>query len=152
MNSVMAVLPFVFGLLAACGIGFYLISLWSARCFLRAERPPLGFAPPVSILKPLCGTDPGRTLGSKLEALGISTEFMAGVLTARQIEGGVHFALGSTLACTRAALDAIGGLGSLVDYLADDFELGARISAAGFRVELADTIVENHIPDYSFRD
>src|SRR5437762_6516912 len=60
MNSLMAVLPFVFGLLAACGIGFYLISLWSVRSFLRAERPPLGFAPPVSILQPLRGTDPDQ--------------------------------------------------------------------------------------------
>ena len=77
---------------------------------------------------------------------------MAGVLTARQLEGGVHFALGSTLACTRSALASIGGLETLIDYLADDFELGARISAAGFRVEIADTVVENHIPDYSLRD
>lgn len=93
---------------------------------------------------------PGATIGSKLEALGISTEFMAGVLTARFLEGGVHFALGSTLAFSRASLAAIGGLETLVDYLADDFELGARISAAGFKVVIAGTVVENHIPDYSF--
>jgi ceramide glucosyltransferase len=95
---------------------------------------------------------PGRTLGSRLEALGISTEFMAGVLTARYIEKGVHFALGSTLAFPRSVLANIGGLETLVDYLADDFELGARISAAGFRVELADTVVENHISDYTFAE
>jgi ceramide glucosyltransferase len=108
--------------------------------------------PKVGMVTALYRPVPRRTLGSKLEALGISTEFMAGVLTARHVEGGVHFALGSTLAFPRPALEAIGGLETLVDYLADDFELGARISAAGSRVEIADTVVENHIPDYSFHE
>jgi ceramide glucosyltransferase len=92
-----------------------------------------------------------NTLGSRLESLGISTDFIAGVLAARQIEGGIHFALGSTLAMSRTALDAIGGLRPLVDYLADDFELGYRIAKAGYEVVLADIVVETHLPAYSFR-
>jgi len=50
------------------------------------------------------------TLWARLEALGISTDFMAGVLAARKLEGGIHFGLGSTLAMSRAALAAAGGL------------------------------------------
>lgn len=92
-----------------------------------------------------------QTLGSKLESIGISTDFIAGVLVARQIEKGIHFALGSTLAMSRKALDAIGGLHPLVDYLADDFELGFRIAKAGYEVVLADVVVETHLPAYSFR-
>jgi ceramide glucosyltransferase len=95
---------------------------------------------------------PGATLGSRLEALGISTEFSAGVLAARLIEGGIHFGLGSTLAFTRKALAAIGGLEPLLDYLADDYELGRRISAAGLQVRLADVNVETHLPSYTFRE
>lgn len=91
------------------------------------------------------------TLGSRLESIGISTDFIPGVLAARQIEGGIHFALGSTLAITRTALDAIGGLAPLVNYLADDFELGNRVSRAGLEVVLADVVVETHLPAYSFR-
>ena len=91
------------------------------------------------------------TLGSKLESIGISTDFIAGVLVARQIEGGIHFGLGSTLAMSRTALEAIGGLRPLVDYLADDFELGYRIARAGYEVVLADIVVETHLPAYSFR-
>ncbi|HLW51924.1 MAG TPA: bacteriohopanetetrol glucosamine biosynthesis glycosyltransferase HpnI [Candidatus Angelobacter sp.] len=91
------------------------------------------------------------TLGSKLESIGISTDFIPGVLAARQIEGGIHFGLGSTLAFTRTALDAIGGLGPLVNHLADDFELGSRIAQAGLEVVLADIVVETHLPAYSFR-
>jgi ceramide glucosyltransferase len=92
-----------------------------------------------------------NTIGSKLESIGISTDFIAGVLAARQIEGGIHFALGSTLAMSRTALEAIGGLRPLVDYLADDFELGYRIAKAGYDVVLADIVVETHLPAYSFR-
>ena len=91
------------------------------------------------------------TLGSKLESIGISTDFIPGVLAARRIEGGIHFALGSTLAISRSALDAIGGLVPLVNYLADDFELGYRVSQAGLNVVLADVVVETHLPAYSFR-
>jgi ceramide glucosyltransferase len=90
----------------------------------------------------------GPTLGSRLEALGISTDFIAGVLTARRIEGGIHFGLGSTLAVSREALDRIGGLAPLVDYLADDYELGARIAAAGYDVELSSEVVETWVPPY----
>src|SRR5690242_17575245 len=91
----------------------------------------------------------GATLGSQLEAVGISTDFSAGVLAARQIEG-IRFALGSTLAFPRKSLEAIGGFQELVDYLADDFELGARIARAGYEVRLSDVVVDHHLPDYSF--
>jgi ceramide glucosyltransferase len=88
------------------------------------------------------------TVGSRMEALGISTDFLPGVLTARRIEGGIHFGLGSTLAVSREALDRIGGFAPLVDYLADDYELGARIAAAGFDIELSPEVVETWVPPY----
>lgn len=91
-----------------------------------------------------------RTLWSKLEALGIATDFTPGVLTARFLERGLRFGLGSTLAVSRSALESIGGLASLADCLADDYQLGARIAAAGFRVELAQDIVETSVSDWSF--
>ncbi len=90
-------------------------------------------------------------LWSRLEALGISTDFFPGVLTARKLEGGIRFGLGSTLATTQTALAAAGGLQSLVECLADDYEMGARIAAAGYRVELCDEVVGTAVPAYSFR-
>lgn len=86
---------------------------------------------------------------SRLEALGIATEFFPGVLTARMLEGGIHFGLGSTLAMRRDALAAAGGLESLLEVLADDYELGARISRAGYRVELSAEVVETSVPPYT---
>jgi ceramide glucosyltransferase len=92
----------------------------------------------------------GNTLPSRMEALGLSTDFMGGVLVAREIERGVRFALGATMATTKSVLRQIGGLENLVDYLGDDYELGARTAAAGYKVELTDVVVETALPDYSF--
>ena len=89
-----------------------------------------------------------KTVWAKLEALGISTDFMPGVLTARKLEGGIRFGMGSTLAMTRTALGAAGGLDPLVEYLADDYEMGKRIAHAGFRVELCGEAVETTVPAY----
>jgi ceramide glucosyltransferase len=91
-----------------------------------------------------------QTLASRFEALGIATDFQAGVLLSKMIEGGLHYGLGSTLAVRRSALDKIGGLATLVDHLADDYELGARIDAAGYRVVLSAEVVETSIPAYGW--
>ncbi len=91
------------------------------------------------------------TLGSRLEALGIGTDFVPGVLSARFLEKGLHFGLGSTLAFRRRDLEAIGGFEALLDYLADDYELGRRIAATGKRVELSAATVTTFLPAYTLR-
>ena len=88
------------------------------------------------------------TLGSYLESLGISTDFCGGVLAARQLEGGLRFALGSTLAFRRRDLERIGGFRAIVDFLADDYELGRRIADLGLKVVLSSVVVETHLPAY----
>jgi ceramide glucosyltransferase len=88
------------------------------------------------------------TLWSRLESLGISTDFCAGVLVARQLEGGLRFGLGSTLALRRTDLERVGGFRSIVDYLADDYELGRRIAELGLNVELSEVVVETYLPEY----
>jgi ceramide glucosyltransferase len=263
-HHVLQVLSILAAIGAAAGIGYYLLSLWSARKFLRDRPKPsvVNYAPAVSILKPLKGTDPeiyeafcshclqdypdyeiifgvsdakdaaiplveqlqrdfpalpiklviadtllgangkvstlaqmlpharhqylivndsdirvssdylhrvmeplidpqigmvtclyrgiaANTLGSKLEALGISTDFTAGVLSARLLQG-VKFGLGSTMAFPRKSLDQIGGFEPLVNHLADDYELGHRIAVLGQRVLVSDVIVDHHLPAYGF--
>ena len=91
-----------------------------------------------------------KTLGSRLEALSISTDFVPGVLSARLLEGGLHFGLGSTLLFRRNDLAAIGGFEAFLDYLADDYELGRRIPSTGKRVELSEVVVDTFLPPYSF--
>jgi ceramide glucosyltransferase len=94
----------------------------------------------------------GPTLGSRLEGLGISTDFCPSVLAARQLEGGIRFGLGSTLAFRRTELEKIGGFTSFVDYLADDYELGKRIAELGMAVKLSDVVVETYLPSYRLRE
>jgi len=114
------------------------------------EAPKVGMVT-VPYLGRTAAEGQGLTLWARLEALGISTDFLPGVLTARKIEGGIHFGLGSTLAVSSTALAGAGGLEPLVDYLADDYEIGVRIARAGYRVELCGETVETTVPAYDFR-
>lgn len=91
------------------------------------------------------------TLPSMLEALGMSTDFLAGVLLSRMLTGGLGYGLGSTLAVSREALTRSGGLEPLVDCLADDNELGVRIHGAGYRIAVCGEVVETSVPAYDWR-
>jgi len=91
----------------------------------------------------------GRSLWSKLEAEGMNTEFIAGLLVARMLEG-VKFAVGPTLAARKRVLQAIGGFNALKDYLAEDFVLGKFAAEAGFGVILSRNIVEHRIGSQNF--
>lgn len=104
--------------------------------------------PAVGLVTALYRGRAARSLWSRLESMTISTDFQPGVLTAIFLERGLHFALGSTLAVRRTALTAIGGFESLLNLLADDYELGARIHHAGFQLALAPVVVETAVPDY----
>jgi ceramide glucosyltransferase len=107
---------------------------------------------PVGLVTALYRGRAHGTMPSRMEALGIATDFHAGVLLSKMLNGGnLHYGLGSTLAIRRETLTKIGGFEALVDYLADDYELGARAAAAGYRVVLAAEVVETGILAYSWR-
>lgn len=91
----------------------------------------------------------GDDVWAKLEALGMSTEFMAGVVVAERLEG-MKFALGPAMAIRRACLQAIGGFAAMKDYLADDFVLGNWADAAGWRVVLSTHVVNHHVSNTGF--
>ena len=88
-------------------------------------------------------------LAARLEAIGITADFVPGVLAAWLLEG-MHFALGSTMAMTRTTLKAIGGFQAIGDYLADDFMLGNLIAKAGYEVCLARYVVEAVVAPMGF--
>jgi ceramide glucosyltransferase len=83
----------------------------------------------------------GTTFASRFEGLGVSTEFAPGALVARTV-GVDEFAMGSTLAFRRADLNRIGGFAAIGEYVADDYQLGARIHALGLKCVLSDVVVE----------
>jgi ceramide glucosyltransferase len=118
--------------------------------YLRRVVTPLA-DPSVGLVTCLYRGVAAPTLGSRLEALGIGTDFVPGVLSARFLEKGLHFGLGSTLAFRRRDLEAIGGFEPLLDYLADDYELGRRIASTGKKVELSASTVTTFLPPYTLR-
>jgi ceramide glucosyltransferase len=90
-------------------------------------------------------------LVATLEALGTATEFQAGVLVSRQLEG-VKFALGQTIVIRKKVLEAIGGFTAISDYLADDFQLGYLSAQAGYQVVLSDFVVEHVLATTTLAD
>lgn len=105
--------------------------------------------PAVDLLTCLYRAVGGPGLWSRLEALGMNTEFWGGVVVARMLEG-MRFAVGPTTAARRTAIDGIGGIESLRDYLAEDFVLGKHAAEAGFGVILSRIVVEHRIGDERF--
>jgi ceramide glucosyltransferase len=93
----------------------------------------------------------GPSFWSRIEAIGMNTDFLAGVLVARMLEG-MQFAVGPTIAARRSALASIGGFDRLKDYLAEDFVMGKFASEAGHGVILSAGVVEHHIGSSDFVD
>ena len=92
---------------------------------------------------------PGASFWSVLEAIGMNTEFLGGILVARMVEG-MKFAVGPTIVARKEALQAIGGFDRLKDYLAEDFVMGKFAAEAGFGVGLSRYVIEHRIGSQSF--
>jgi ceramide glucosyltransferase len=98
--------------------------------------------PGVGLVTNLYRNSAAATPAAALEALGFTLEMVPNVIVAERLEG-LTFALGASMACRRQAIDAIGGLQVLADYLADDYQLGNRIAKAGWQVVLSPHFVES---------
>jgi ceramide glucosyltransferase len=87
---------------------------------------------------------PGRGIWSTLEAVGLNTEFIGGVLVARMLDG-MKFALGPTIAARRETLTAIGGFDAVKDFLAEDFVMGKLAAEHGYGVILSSYVIDHRI-------
>ncbi|MGB0041699.1 MAG: ceramide glucosyltransferase, partial [Terriglobales bacterium] len=76
-----------------------------------------------------------KTLTDSLQTIGMFSDFYAGILVARQLDG-VKFALGPTIATTRARLARFGGYDALKNRPADDLLVGRLIAEQGCEVDL----------------
>ncbi len=92
---------------------------------------------------------PGRGFWPRLEALGLNTEFFAGLLTARLLNG-MDFAIGCTIATRKADLAAIGGLEHLQQYLAEDFVMGNLMRQRGKTVLFSRSVIAHAIGGHDF--
>jgi ceramide glucosyltransferase len=90
-------------------------------------------------------------LWARLEAVGMSVEMTAGVLVANMLEG-MQFVLGPTMAVRRECVDAMGGMGILGDYCADDYILGNEVFKQGRRVTLSHHAIDHMVINASLVD
>ena len=86
-----------------------------------------------------------------IEAIGISTDYLASVLVANQLEG-IKFALGTTIAMPKTVLSKIGGFEAIAEYLADDYQIGFLTSKCGYRVILSHYIIDHLISSNNFQE
>ena len=94
---------------------------------------------------------PGPSFWSRLEATGMNTDFWGSALVARMLEG-MRFAVGPTIAARRRALQSMGGMARVKDYLAEDFVIGKFAAEAGHGVILSSYVIEHHIGSATLRE
>jgi ceramide glucosyltransferase len=98
--------------------------------------------PAVGLVTSLYRSSAVHGAATAIEAMGFTAEMVPNVMVALRLEG-LSFALGASIAVRRKALEEIGGFPALVDYLADDYQLGNKVHAAGWRLALSDYFVES---------
>jgi len=81
-----------------------------------------------------------------LQSIGMISDFYAGLLVARQLDG-VKFALGPTIATTRTRLAEFGGYQTIENRPADDLLVGRLIAGRGYEIQLSPYTVET-VADY----
>ncbi len=81
------------------------------------------------------------TLAMQWEAIATNADFWSQVLQSRSLKP-LDFALGAVMAIRREPLQQIGGFAALVDFLADDYQLGNLIARNGGRIVLCPVTVE----------
>jgi len=109
--------------------------------YLREVCAPFA-DPAVGLVTSLYRTSKVFGIATAMEAMGFTSEMVPNVMVALKLEG-LSFALGASMAVRREALERIGGFPALVDYLADDYQLGNKVFRAGYRIELSDCFVES---------
>jgi len=85
------------------------------------------------------------------EAIAVNADFWSQVLQSNTLKP-QNFALGAVMIIRREDLKKVGGFASLLDYLADDYQLGHRIAASGKRIVLSPMVVECWDKPMTFRE
>jgi ceramide glucosyltransferase len=120
-----------------------------APSYLREIVPPM-LDPAVGMLTCLYRGKNAGGFWSALDAIGMSVEMSAGVLTANLLEG-MKFGLGPTIVARKDSVEKIGGYRVLGEYFSNDFVIGNLIERAGYRVILSRHVIDHVVPPMTFR-
>ncbi len=91
------------------------------------------------------------SIGAALESLTVALDFIPSVLVARRLEG-VTFGLGASMLLSKKAIENIGDLSYIADYLADDYHLGNRLWRKGYKIILSDYVIEDVVGHMSIAE
>jgi ceramide glucosyltransferase len=89
-------------------------------------------------------------LAAALASLGRCCDFIPSLLLAEAMDGGLRCAIGMTMAMRRDTLAQAGGLH--LNRIGSDYNLGKRVAAAGYRVELYSQVLESDTGEESIQD
>jgi ceramide glucosyltransferase len=92
-----------------------------------------------------------KTVVQKLQTVGMYSDFYPGIVVAWQLDG-VKFALGPTIATSRARLAQFGGYEMIENRPADDLLVGRLIAEQGYEVKLIPYTILTVADFQSFRD
>ena len=118
--------------------------------YLRRVVAPLADEATGLVHCPYRGDKP-VTFTARLEALHMTGTFLPSVMVAHRLLRG-RLALGATMVLRRGDLERLGGFAAFEDYLADDYQLGLRVSALGQRVHLSRYVVPSVLGATTFRE
>ena len=90
-----------------------------------------------------------QTLGGQMIALHYGFNYLPQWMLAQETTG-IHWAIGHTMAVPRAVLERLGGFKNFLNHLADDYELGNRVSQLGLRVIVPPLLLDCVVPAESF--
>jgi len=120
-----------------------------AADYLSQVVPPM-LDPSVGMLTCLYRGKNGGGFWSAMDAIGMSIEMTAGVVTANLLEG-MKFGLGPTIVTRKDSVEKIGGYRVTADYFSNDFVIGSFIEKAGYRVVLSRHIIDHVVPPMTFQ-
>jgi ceramide glucosyltransferase len=90
-----------------------------------------------------------HTVGGKMIALHYGFNYLPQWMLAQRTTG-IHWAIGHTMAVPRTVLEKLGGFKNFLNHLADDYELGHRVSQLGLRVIVPPLLLDCVMPVETF--
>ena len=118
--------------------------------YLRAIVAPLA-DPGVGAVTCFYASAEEKSAVQKLQTVGMYSDFYPGIVVAWQLDG-VKFALGPTIATSRARLAGFGGYEKIENQPADDLLVGRLIAEQGYEVRLLPYTIQTVADFHSFSD
>jgi len=124
---------------------------WLTCVIAHLEEPGVGLVTCLYTGEISNALSPRHRFWARLSAMGMSYDFLPNVLLAKML-GLADACMGSTIALRRSVLEEIGGFAAFSDHLADDYEIGRAVKAAGYKLAIPSLAVRHAAIEASARN